>query len=205
LFNNICTYHNIVKNSVLKVIDLNSTQDLNLVKSDVCYFKNLLSTSDGLPVCSIKLRKRMQLEYALRSKMQLLKRDWREFLRTNYPELFTQNVDSEDEQLNGKKDAAHFHMGSNEKGSGKVMDENGFILQVEEMLDNSRLIGRESLKVPSFVFYQRAEDSKETLSDFYDQILRVYEDFSDFQVLKQTEMARLKSDSYLYFTKLVTK
>ncbi len=25
LFNNICTYHNIVKNSIMKVIDLNST------------------------------------------------------------------------------------------------------------------------------------------------------------------------------------
>jgi len=56
LFNNICTYHNIVKNSVLKLIN---QPENPLIKGEVCYFKNL-------NVQKVKLRKRMKLELAIR-------------------------------------------------------------------------------------------------------------------------------------------
>jgi hypothetical protein len=38
---------------------------------------------------SVKQRKRLKLEYSIKSKMQLLKRDWGEYLRKAYPELFS--------------------------------------------------------------------------------------------------------------------
>ena len=59
----------------------------SLIKSEVCYFKNIIN-SGNIPR-SIKARKKLRLEYAIKSKMQLLKRDWKEFLRTYYPELFS--------------------------------------------------------------------------------------------------------------------
>jgi len=37
---------------------------------------------------SEKSRKRLKLEFSIKSKMQMLKRDWGEFLRNSYPELF---------------------------------------------------------------------------------------------------------------------
>ena len=87
LFNNICTYHNIVKNSVLKLINSPEPQ---LIKGEVCYFKNL-------NVSNVRQRKRMKLELAIRHKMQLLKKDWREFLKIDYPELFS-GEDLEEEE-----------------------------------------------------------------------------------------------------------
>lgn len=35
----------------------------------------------------------MKFEYAIRQKMKLLKKDWKEFLKTGYPELFTDVID----------------------------------------------------------------------------------------------------------------
>ncbi len=79
-----------MKNSVLKVIDTETSSDI--VKSEVCFFKNIFNTDDeGIPR-SIKARKRLRLEYAIRSKMQMLKSDWRHFLETNYPELFVNDL-----------------------------------------------------------------------------------------------------------------
>jgi hypothetical protein len=86
----------LIKNSVSKVIeDSNETAP---VKSEVCLFKNIFNTDDdGIPR-SIKARKRLRLEYAIKSKMQLLKRDWGEFLRCNYPELFSNHIISEENE-----------------------------------------------------------------------------------------------------------
>ena len=38
LSGNICTYHNLVKNSILKQINSNENK---IIKSELCYFKNL--------------------------------------------------------------------------------------------------------------------------------------------------------------------
>ena len=94
LFNNICTYHNIIKNSILKMVDTSSLnlagnllQDA-LIKSEVCYFKNIFTQEVEQALQSSKSRKRLRLEFQIKSKMQMLKRDWGEYLRTSYPELF---------------------------------------------------------------------------------------------------------------------
>lgn len=44
----------------------------------------------------------MKLELAIRHKMQLLKRDWREFLKIEYPELFSGEDLEDDENENTK-------------------------------------------------------------------------------------------------------
>jgi hypothetical protein len=67
------------------------------IKGEVCYFKNLFTTDDGSAIKTLKLRKRLRLEYAIRSKMQMLKRDWNQFLKTNYPELFNNEVPEDNE------------------------------------------------------------------------------------------------------------
>jgi hypothetical protein len=68
-----------VKNSVLKIIN---SPEPDFIKSEVCYFKNL-------NVSNVKQRRRMKLELAIKHKMQLLKRDWKEFIMNEYPELFS--------------------------------------------------------------------------------------------------------------------
>jgi len=71
LFNNICSYHNIVKTSVLKVIELNTSPSLidnSLIKAEVCYFKNLLKEGTAANL-TIKQRKKLKLEYGIRRKM----------------------------------------------------------------------------------------------------------------------------------------
>jgi hypothetical protein len=69
LFNNISTYHNIIKNSVMNVIESVSKNDMAPIKSEVCYFKNIFNTEDERIPKSIKARKRLKLELAIRSKM----------------------------------------------------------------------------------------------------------------------------------------
>jgi hypothetical protein len=66
----------------------------------------------------------------------------------------------------------------------KVHDEKAFVLQIEDLLENSRLIKRETLNLPEFIYSQRPEQFKDLLSGFYDQILTVYEEFSDFKIIK---------------------
>jgi len=87
MFNSVCTYHKILKNSLLKMVNAPINPEA-LVKSEVCYFKNILLTADGQPIKQIKLRKRMRLETAIKNKVQLLKQDWGDYLRTQYPEIF---------------------------------------------------------------------------------------------------------------------
>ena len=113
LFNNICTYHNIVKNSVKKVIEPNPIAENGPIKREVCFFKNIFNTDDeGIPR-SIKARKRLKLEYAIRSKMQLLKSDWMEFLKCSYPELYSHELASEEEESKEVKEVyVHEHVHS---------------------------------------------------------------------------------------------
>ncbi len=67
-------------------------------KVNCAFFKNIFNTEDeGIPK-SIKARKRLRLEYAIRSKMELLKSDWREFLKCNYPELFSESNNEDAEE-----------------------------------------------------------------------------------------------------------
>lgn len=87
MFNSVCTYHKILKNSLFKMVNAPINPE-TLVKSEVCYFKNVLLTADGQPIKQIKLRKRMRLETAIKNKVQLLKQDWGDYLRTQYPEIF---------------------------------------------------------------------------------------------------------------------
>lgn len=103
LFNNICTYHNIIKNSILKMVEVNPTNSNadSLIKSEVCYFKNIFTEDVEQALKSVKSRKRLKLEFSIKSKMQMLKRDWGEFLRNSYPELFMSQVRNEtSEQIN---------------------------------------------------------------------------------------------------------
>jgi hypothetical protein len=94
LFNNICSYHSLIKNSVIKVIEPpnNIASDNANIKSEVCFFKNIFNTEDGAIPRTIKARKRLRLEFAIKSKMQMLKSDWKEFLRVNYSELFSNEI-----------------------------------------------------------------------------------------------------------------
>ena len=43
----------------------------------------------------------MRLELAIRNKMQLLKKDWKEFLQNAYPELFFE-INENEEQKDGQ-------------------------------------------------------------------------------------------------------
>lgn len=52
---------------------------------------------------SEKSRKRLKLEFSIKSKMQMLKRDWGEFLRNSYPELFHSQIRNDDSDLIVKK------------------------------------------------------------------------------------------------------
>ena len=40
------------------------------------------------------------------------------------------------------------------------------------------------LLIPDYLFNNRPENYKEIVSSFYDQVLKVYEDFSDFKLRK---------------------
>ena len=51
-------------------------------------------------------------------------------------------------------------------------------------MENSKQVGREQLSVPEFIFNQKGENFKDIVSQFYDQILSVYEEFSDFKINK---------------------
>ncbi len=64
----------------------------SLIKSEVCYFKNIFTPEVEQALRSDKSRKRLKLEFSIKSKMQMLKRDWGEFLRNSYPEVFQSQV-----------------------------------------------------------------------------------------------------------------
>ena len=67
MFNSVCTYHNMVKNALLKVVSPPKNAE-GLIKSEVCYFKTVLVTSDGQPIRQIKLRKLLKLETCIKRK-----------------------------------------------------------------------------------------------------------------------------------------
>lgn len=64
------------------------------------------------------------------------------------------------------------------------MNDSTFLLQIQELLESSKLLFREELRIPEYLFNERPENFKDLLSQFYDQIMKVYEDFSDFKILK---------------------
>lgn len=43
------------------------------------------------------------------------------------------------------------------------------------------------LLIPDYLFNNRPDNFKDIVSDYYDQILRVYEEFSDFKLKKSSE------------------
>ena len=69
-------------------VNPNNSNAESLIKSEVCYFKNIFTEEVEQALHSEKSRKRLKLEFSIKSKMQMLKRDWGEFLRYSYPELF---------------------------------------------------------------------------------------------------------------------
>ena len=173
LFNNICTYHNIVKNSVLKLIN---AQETPLIKSEVCYFKNL-------NINRIKQRRSMRLELAIRQKMQMFKRDCKEFLKSGYPELFNAIKEEDDKDRESFVENDHRRNNTSSVVQERVMEESSFILQIEELLENSKEIKTEEFKIPRFIFNKKKEIVREIAGKFYDQMLRVYEDFADFKII----------------------
>jgi hypothetical protein len=64
------------------------------------------------------------------------------------------------------------------------VNDSTFLLQIQELLESSKLLFKEELRIPEYLFNERPENFKDLLSQFYDQIMKVYEDFSDFKILK---------------------
>ena len=52
------------------------------------------------------------------------------------------------------------------------------MLMIEDLIENAKLIKKESFKLPSYSTYNLTDK----LIRFYDSILRGYEEFSDFKI-----------------------
>jgi hypothetical protein len=85
------------------------------------------------------------------------------------------------------------------------VNDSTFLLQIQELLESSKLLFREELRIPEYLFNERPENFKDLLSQFYDQIMKVYEDFSDFKILKFQDEPINQGEKYIYYAKLVSK
>jgi len=115
LSGNITAYHSIVKNSILQQININTANQL--IKHEICFFKQI---NHG----QTRSRQKNTLEMAIKQKMQLLRRDWKDFLESRYKELYKVEV----QERNGET-------GDEEEESGG--------LHIENLLENSKLIKEE--------------------------------------------------------------
>ncbi len=64
------------------------------------------------------------------------------------------------------------------------MEESTFIMQIEELLENAKMIKSEKFEIPSFIMHKKNETLRDILNKFYDALLSIYEEFSDFKILR---------------------
>lgn len=87
LKSNIFSYHQILKNSMLKQIESNSLQmpgKQRKITTELCFFKNINARTR---------RQRRQLEYLIQEKMNFIYKDWNAYLKHQYPEIFKEAIE----------------------------------------------------------------------------------------------------------------
>ena len=62
------------------------------------------------------------------------------------------------------------------------MEEASFIIQIEELLENSKLVKIESFDIPEFIFHKKCDNIREVLNRIYETLIKIYEDFCDFKI-----------------------
>lgn len=68
-----------------------------------------------------------------------------------------------------------------------TIEEESFMLQIDEVLDNSKLIKKQSFDLPHYIQSKNGKGKQETsikdyYSLYYDQLIKIFEDFSDFKM-----------------------
>ena len=183
LQSNICTYHQIIKNSVLKQVN---SGDLFRLEAELSYFRNLSTTTR---------RQRRQLELSIRQKLHILHSDWKTFVENQYPELSKSLAQSElmtienSSRLQQKNEfqtnkAKAVEVVDNVMAFADAHDDQNF--NIHRLLENSRQFAVQKLRVPQLKklsdLAQQNELAKKMNDNFQQKIEKVFQNFADFKI-----------------------
>lgn len=163
----VCTFHNILKNSLLKSIQDQRFGGSYDITHQLCYFKNI-------NIQNKRQMKRQNLEKSIKERMQLMRKDQKQFLSKQYPELAndlgTRPLDMLDELRNQHKsemlgeedqdddfDKDLLKIGIDDDAAFQSKNENqqqddqpeNNIFEFDGLLENAQHLLTENLKVPN--------------------------------------------------------
>jgi hypothetical protein len=163
----VCTFHNILKNSLLKSIQDQRFGGSYDITHQLCYFKNI-------NIQNKRQMKRQNLEKSIKERMQLMRKDQKQFLSKQYPELAndlgTRPLDMLDELRNQNKsemlgeedqdddfDKDLLKIGIDDDAAFQSKNENqqqddqpeNNIFEFDGLLENAQHLLTENLKVPN--------------------------------------------------------
>jgi hypothetical protein len=201
----VCTFHNILKNCLLQTIN----QDVILLQQDqrvgdsynithqLCYFKNFNFQNKR----QMKIKK---VEQSIKQRMQMLRKEQRQFLKNQYPELVrdlaTRPLDLEVDF----EPAKNLGDSPNNLGKTQCAPENN-IFEFDALFQNAFHIKTQHMKIPNLAKQSngdrqiRDQNFAKKVLDFYMKLQQLFEDFSDFK-----KVSDKINDFDLYF-KLIAK
>ena len=206
----------------------------NPLKSELWYFKGILDNKylSVNKITSIKSQVvkapkiwTTSIELQARLKILVLFEDMRKYMRQSYPALYqpydkqkerlysmnqTIRTDDSDINIEGEDDEDYFIMNSPEyvikpeEISGEDIEFN-----IDLLLNNSKNLGIHEFNVPDIpqTLIRNTKFRDNYYSEFYSGLLKIFEDFSDYQIYPQQGVVRsqLYKAEKLLFVKLISK